>query len=77
MIRIVLRSVGSVVAAGVAAGLALSVLSSRMLTHWAIAKVDYSVLPVMIVILLAVAGLAALIPARRAAARDPIQALKN
>jgi predicted permease len=77
VLRHVLRSTASTVAAGLIAGALMSVLSSGLLHRWAEGSA-YSpgTIVEVVILLLATAGVAALIPAWRTFAMDPMEALR-
>jgi ABC-type antimicrobial peptide transport system permease subunit len=78
VIRLVLIPAGRIVAIGLVAGIGVSLLSNKALSHWTVARVsDPWVLASIAAILLAVAGVATVIPARRAAQGDPVSSLKQ
>jgi predicted permease len=75
--RIVLSSTAVNVGSGLAAGLVLSVALDKLATKWvAQSSRDPLILTGVTLLLLIAATLACLVPARRAAATDPIQALR-
>jgi putative ABC transport system permease protein len=75
---LVLTSAARTVGVGVVIGLALSLASNRLLAHWINGSVyDPVTLGLVILTLLAVSGIAAFLPARRAAGCDPIRALRT
>jgi len=75
---LVLASAAKTVGVGVVIGLALSVASNSLLARWIAGNVfDPVMLGVVIVMLLAASGLAAFLPARRAASGDPIRVLRS
>ena len=77
VLRMVLGTTARTVAIGLVAGGVLSVASAGLLRHWAAGSVDSPGVAIIVVALLvATAGLAALIPARRAFAVDPMEALR-
>jgi predicted permease len=74
---LVLTSAAKTVGVGVVVGLALSVASNRLLAQWTAGSVfDPVMLVAVIVMLLGSSGLAAFLPARRAANCDPVRALR-
>jgi predicted permease len=77
--RMVLRDALLLVAAGVALGLPASVASVRILGSllFGVAATDPTTIALAALVLAAIAGLAAWLPARRAAAIDPATALRN
>ncbi len=75
--RIVLSSTAVNVGAGVIAGIVLSIAFNKVSTKWVTeSSRDPLLLGGMTVLLVAAATLACLVPARRAAATDPMQALR-
>jgi len=75
--RIVLSSTAVHVGAGVIAGIVLSILFNKVSTKWVTeSSSDPLLLGGVTVPLVAAATLACLVPARRAAATDPMQALR-
>ena len=78
MLRIVGVSTGSGVGLGILFGLALSFSLNRMIAQWiANGTRDPLVVLAVSILLLAVAALAAWVPARRALAINPIEALRS
>jgi predicted permease len=74
---LVLTSAAKTVGAGVVVGMALSVASNRLLAQWTAGSVfDPVMLAAVMAMLLASSGLAAFLPARRAASCDPVRALR-
>jgi len=77
VLRLVLGATARTVGIGLVAGAALSLVTAGLLRHWASGSVDSpSVVIVVVALLVATAGLAALIPARRAFTVDPMEALR-
>ena len=77
VVRLVLRSALEPTAIGIAAGLGLCMIGNASLVHWVHASVrDPSVITPIAVTLVAVATLAALVPAWRAASVDPMTVLR-
>ena len=75
--RIVLTSTAVNVGAGLAAGLVLSIALDKLATKWVTeSSRDPLILTGVTLLLVAAAALACLVPARRAAATDPMQALR-
>src|SRR6266481_3000716 len=75
--RIVLSSTAVNVGAGVIAGIVLSIAFNKVFTKWVTeSSRDPLLLGGVTVLLVAAATLACLVPARRAAATDPMQALR-
>jgi predicted permease len=75
--RIVLTSMAVNVGTGLAAGLLLSIALDKLATKWvAESSRDPLILTGVTLLLIAAATLACLVPARRAAATDPMQALR-
>jgi predicted permease len=72
-----LRPAMLVIGAGLVAGLALSVVSNKIIARWSVGNLsDLVVLGTITVVLLAVTGAAALIPANRIASIHPVRALR-
>ena len=77
VIRIVLKGTAVNVGAGLAAGLALSLMFDKLASRWVNASSrDPLILGGITVLLVLVAALAATAPARRAASVDPMEALR-
>ncbi len=77
VVRIVLTATSLNVGAGLAAGLVLSLIFDRIAAKWVMeSSRDPMILAGVTVLLLTVAGLACLAPARRAASVDPMEALR-
>jgi predicted permease len=77
VIRIVLRGMSADVGAGLVAGLALSLIFDKLASQWVNASSrDPLILSGISLLLVLVAALAATAPARRAAAVDPMDALR-
>jgi len=75
--RIVLAATAVNVGAGLAVGLVLSLIFDRLAVKWVTeSSQDPLILAGVTVLLLLVAGLACLAPARRAASVDPMEALR-
>jgi predicted permease len=75
--RIVLSSTAMSVGSGLAAGLVLSIALDKLATKWvAQSSRDPLILTGVTLLLIAAAAMACLVPARRAAATDPMQALR-
>jgi ABC-type antimicrobial peptide transport system permease subunit len=78
VIRLVLIPASRIVSVGLIAGIGLSLLSNKALSHWTVARVgDPWVLTSIAAILVTVAGIAAVVPARRAVQSDPISSLRQ
>src|SRR5207302_4550561 len=77
VIRIVLSSTAIQVSSGVAAGIALSVAVNKLATKWVTeSSRDPMILGGVTLLLVVAAALACLVPARRAASVDPMEALR-
>ena len=77
VIRIVLSSTAIQVSSGVAAGIALSVAFNKLATKWVTeSSRDPMTLGGVTLLLVVAAALACLVPARRAASVDPMEALR-
>jgi predicted permease len=77
VLKIVFASAGVSVGLGILAGLVLSFALNRFIARWVEnASASPLILLAVSVLLLAVAGLACLLPARRASAVDPMRALR-
>jgi ABC-type antimicrobial peptide transport system permease subunit len=75
--RIVLSSTAANVGAGLAAGILLSIAFDKLATKWVTeSSRDPLILAGVTLLLVAAAALASMVPARRAAATDPMQALR-
>ncbi len=75
--RIVLSSTALSVGGGLAAGLLLSIAFDKLATKWVTeSSRDPLILSGVTLLLVVAAALACLVPARRAAATDPMQALR-
>ena len=75
--RIVLSSTAMNVGAGLAAGLLLSIVFDKFATKWVLeSSRDPLILTGVTLLLIAAAALACLVPARRAASVDPMEALR-
>jgi predicted permease len=75
--RIVLSSTAASVGSGLAAGLVLSIALDKLATKWVSqSSRDPLILAGVTLLLLLAAAMACLVPARRAAATDPMQALR-
>jgi predicted permease len=78
VVKLVLSSALSTVAAGVVVGIALSLAANRLIAHWiAGGGYDARLLAVIALALLVAGCLAAWIPARRAAGADPMRVLRG
>jgi ABC-type antimicrobial peptide transport system permease subunit len=78
VVRIVLSAMLVNVGAGLAAGLVLSIIFDSIAAKWVTeSSRDPLILGAVTVLLIAVAGLACLMPARRAASLDPMDALRH
>jgi ABC-type antimicrobial peptide transport system permease subunit len=77
LVQLAFSSVLTSIAGGIAAGVALSVALSTLISKWTQGSVrDPEILFAGIVVLVFVAAVAGVIPARRAAAIDPMAALR-
>jgi len=77
VLRIVFRSAFASVGSGIAAGIVLTLALTRVMAQWdAESTRDPLLLLASIVVLTSVAAAACLIPARRAAATDPMKAIR-
>jgi putative ABC transport system permease protein len=77
VIRLVLGSAVKTVSTGIVVGLALSLACNSLIAHWVSSSIyDPAMLGIIAVLLFGVTGLAAFVPARRAASCDPIQVLR-
>src|SRR5689334_7511982 len=77
VMRIVLSSTALQLGSGVAAGIALSVAFNKLATKWVTeSSRDPLLLASVTLVLMAAAAVACLVPARRAAAVDPMEALR-
>jgi predicted permease len=78
VVRMVLSSTSWNVAAGIAVGISLCVVLDRVASEWLTqSSRDPLIITAVTVILLAVAALACLAPARRAASIDPMEAVRH
>jgi ABC-type antimicrobial peptide transport system permease subunit len=78
LVRLVIRSAIITVAVGTGVGLLLSLALSRVMASWAGGSArDPLTLIAVSVLLLIVAGMACLVPARRAASVEPMEALRT
>ena len=77
VIKIVLSSTAVNVGAGLTVGFLLSVAFDRLATKWVMeSSRDPLILASVTLLLIAAAGLACFVPARRAASVDPMEALR-
>ena len=77
IMRLVLRSVAGTVAAGIVLGMAVAIALNRMIAHWVQSSSrDPLTLIGVAMFLIAIAVLACIWPARRAASVDPVTALR-
>jgi len=78
ILQLVLKSVGSTVGIGIVLGLAISVGLNRVVSHWVLSSSrDPLMLALVAVILVVIALIACIWPARRAANLDPMKALRT
>jgi len=78
IIRLVLKSVAATVGVGIVVGLAISIGLNKIVSHWVQSSSrDPLTLLAVAVILVAIALLACILPARRAATLDPMKALRT
>ena len=78
VVRLVLRSAAITVGAGIAVGMLLSLVLSRILASWAGGSSrDPIVLLIVAMVFLLTAAVACLVPATRAASIDPMRALRT
>src|SRR2546422_128220 len=77
VIGLVLGSAVKTVSAGIVVGVALSIACNGLITHWVSGSVyDPVMLGIIAVLLFGATGLAAFVPARRAASCDPMEVLR-
>jgi ABC-type antimicrobial peptide transport system permease subunit len=78
VVRMVLREVALLIAAGVAVGIPASLAANRLLESllYAVRPTDPLTITTAVVIMLAVGAIAAFLPARRASRVDPMVALR-
>jgi ABC-type antimicrobial peptide transport system permease subunit len=77
VVRLVVSATSASVGAGLAAGVTLSQIFGKLAEKWvAESPSDPWILAAVTALLIAVAGIASLEPARRAAAVDPVEALR-
>src|SRR5271169_3382838 len=78
IVRLVLRSVATTVGIGIVVGLGVSIGLNQIVSHWVQSSSrDPLTLLIVAVILVLIAILACLFPARRAASLDPMKALRT
>jgi predicted permease len=78
IIELVLRSVASTVGVGIVVGLVVSIALNKIVSHWVLSSSrDPLVLLAVALILVVIALLACILPARRAATLDPMKALRT
>ena len=77
VLGLVLGSAVKTVSAGIVVGVALSIACNGLIAHWISGSVYDPVMLIMIAVLMfGATGLAAFVPARRAASCDPMQVLR-
>jgi len=77
VIGLVLVSALKTVSAGIVVGVALSIACNGLIAHWVSGSVyDPVMLGIIAVLLFGATGLAAFVPARRAASCDPMEVLR-
>jgi predicted permease len=79
LVTLILRGAGTLLVVGIAAGLAISIATAHLLHSflYGVKDNDIATLALASLLLLSVGLLAAWLPARRAAALDPMQALRT
>jgi len=78
IIRHVVRGVAGLLAIGILAGFVLTIAADRLLRSllFGVSPLDWATLTAVILILIAVSALATLVPARKAAHIDPLEAIR-
>jgi putative ABC transport system permease protein len=78
VLRIAMASAGASVGAGIAVGLALTLGLNRVVSGWVGITTNHPLIVLGVsLLLLVVAGVACLLPARKALSIDPITALRS
>lgn len=79
LLWLVMRQAGAMLLTGVAVGLALTLVSGRLVRNfrYGVSAHDGSTPAAAVALLLASGVMAAYLPARRAAAMDPVEALRS
>jgi ABC-type antimicrobial peptide transport system permease subunit len=78
VLKLVLTPAGVSVGAGIEVGLALSLGMNKLIGEWVHGSARYTLVLLMVsLLLLVICLLACLLPARRASAADPMEALRS